>query len=113
MTAADTAAIIWRADDEQQAQQAREWVASRPGLIPESAGLCPTEFGPPLYYSASFGPLSGFVFFAWGEGGMDDVDSKNLDHLASGFGCETELWVGNADDVIQIASIERERREVA
>jgi len=111
--AADTAVIIWRADDEHQAAKARDWVSTQPGLIPESSGLCPTEFGPPLYYAASFGPLSGFVFFAWGEEGMEDVDSRNLDRFASGFLCETELWIGIADDIIQIEDIMREKRLVA
>ena len=55
----DTAVIIWKAEDVEGANRARDYI--------KSLTLDDIEVG--MYYTAGFGPLSGFVFFAFGVDG--------------------------------------------
>ena len=47
----------------------------------------------------SFGTMAGCIFLAFGEDGIDRLDAMIIDNLAAALPCETELWLGTADDV--------------
>ena len=91
----DTAVIIWKAEDVEGANRARDYI--------KSLTLDDIEVG--MYYTAGFGPLSGFVFFAFGVDGASEEDAAVVDQVAAGFGCETEMWIGSADEITQLKEL--------
>ena len=93
----DTVVIIWKADDTDIADRARDFVASQPTDCVELK----------MHYAADFGPLSGFVFFAFGEQGIDEADAIVIDDFASGLPCETEMYFGAASEIFQSGILNR------
>ena len=91
----DTVVIIWKAEDVEQAKRARQHASS--------VNLDDMQFG--MFYTADFGPLSGCLFFAFGEIGADEDDAGRVDEIAASFPCETELWFGNAHEIIQLQEL--------
>lgn len=93
--ALDTVVIIWKAESLEEAERARE----------HSSSVIIDDMEVGMYYTAAFGPLSGFVFFAFGENGADENDAGKVDEIAASFPCETELWFGNAHEIIQLQEL--------
>ena len=91
----DTAVIIWRAEDVEGANRARDYI--------KTLRLDDIEVG--MYYTAGFGPLAGFVFFAFGVDGASEEDAAVVDQVAAGFACETEMWIGSADEITQLKEL--------
>ena len=89
----DTVVIMWKATDVDEAERSREYVASKPELL-ETVNCT-------LHYTADFGPMSGFIFFAFGENGLDEEDGIVLDDYASGIPSESEMYYGNANSIFQ------------
>ena len=100
-TRSDTALVLWHADTPAQAAQFSEFVGMNPAGIPDETGIDITEGSQAILSNVNFGPLSGCVFIAWGEEGMDDIDVRNIEAFASRFPCETETYLGEAEDFIQ------------
>jgi hypothetical protein len=98
---ADSVLVLWRADTPEQAEEARYFVGMNPAGIPDASGIDITEGGQAILSNINFGPLSGCVFIAWGEEGMDEIDRRNIDYFASRIPCETETYIGAAEDFIQ------------
>lgn len=94
----DTVVVIWKAEDQSEAERAREYVD---GDNPASV----QDVDCALYYKSTFGPLSGMVFFAFGQEGCHEDDGVILDNFAAGIPCETEMWFGAGDDVYQTRPI--------
>ena len=59
----------------------------------------PADLRTTVDYTASFGTMAGCIFLAFGEDGIDGLDAMIIDNLAAALPCETELWLGTADDV--------------
>ena len=89
----DTAVIIWRTEDPDQATIVHE-IVEKQMKLGEPADLRTT-----VDYTASFGTMAGCIFLAFGEDGIDRLDAMIIDNLAAALPCETELWLGTADDV--------------
>lgn len=100
----DTVVIIWKAEDTEQAERAREYIG---GFNPSGVH----EIDCALYYTATFGPLSGMAFFAFGEEGCREDDGVILDNYAAQIPCETEMWFGSGDDIHQTRVIKVPRWE--
>lgn len=89
----DTAVIIWRTEDPDQATIVHE-IVEKQMKLGEPANLRTT-----VNHTASFGAMAGCIFLAFGEDGIDRLDAIIIDDLAAALPCETELWLGTADDV--------------
>lgn len=94
----DTVVIIWKSENTEEAERVRDFIGSY-----NPAGVHEVDCS--LYYTATFGPLSGMAFFAFGEEGCREEDGVTLDNYASLFPCETEMWFGSGDDVHQTRAI--------
>ena len=104
----DTVVIIWRADDVDQANVVHDIVKNEM-KYGDAAELRPT-----VRHISSFGAMSGCIFLAYGEDGIDRLDAMIVDNLAAELPCETELWLGTADNVALAAVLpanENERKE--
>ena len=100
----DTVVIIWRTDDVEQANVVHDIVKNEM-KYGDAAELRPT-----VRHISSFGAMSGCIFLAYGEDGIDRLDAMIVDNLAAELPCETELWLGTADDVRPSRSAAGERK---
>ena len=87
----DTAVLIWRASDQEQATVVHDLIEKNMS-VGEVSNLRTT-----VDYTASFGALSGCVFLAFGDDGVDRLDAVIIDNFAATIPCETELWLGTRD----------------
>lgn len=101
MTKTDVALILWRADSPEHAAKVREFVGMNPAGIPDECGLCVTDGPQAIYSNVNFGAMSGAVYIAFGEDGMEPLDVRNIEAFASRFPCETETYLGAAEDFLQ------------
>ena len=53
----------------------------------------------------NYRPFCGFVFFAFGVDGASEEDAAVVDQVAAGFACETEMWIGSADEITQLKEL--------
>ena len=100
--------IIWRADDVDQANVVHD-IVKKQMTHGDAAELRTT-----VRHISSFGKMAGCIFLAFSEDGMDRLDAMIIDNLAAALPCETELWLGTADDVRLAAVLpanENERKE--
>lgn len=94
----DTIVVMWRADDEAQAQAVRDYLTD--------AQVCTDVEFLKMYYQASFGKLSGFCFFAYGKDGLDEEEAVVVDNFTAGIPCQTEMYFGSADQLFQTGQLE-------
>ena len=91
----DTCIIIWKAEDSDEATKVRQVL----DLSPVDNGHPSLLLNTTMQYKAHFGPLAGCLFYAFGSDGIDHNDAVILDRIAAELPCETELWVGSADEI--------------
>lgn len=89
----DTVVIIWRAEDVERADLVHD-IVQKQMTHGDAAELQTT-----VRHISSFGKLAGCIFLAFSEDGMDRLDAMIIDNLVAALPCETELWLGTADDV--------------
>ena len=89
----DTVVIIWRAEDVERADLVHD-IVQKQMTHGDAAELQTT-----VRHISSFG-MAGCIFLAYDEHGMDRLGTLIVDNLTAELPCETELWLGTADDAL-------------
>ena len=91
----DTAVIIWKAEDVEGANRARDYIKSLTPRRHRGRHVLHRRLRTSLWLRLLR------LRWRWRQ----RIDAAVVDQVAAGFGCETEIWIGSADEITQLKEL--------